>query len=760
MQREWGDREAVLIERLIVASALMAFFFLALGAAVDQSPTNDEPVHMTRGAILYQTRDLSLPFEHPPLSHRLIGLLFTTEPTLPRVEELQSRPSGDWPSIAWEFMWQSGVNVDRLLFLGRLPVIWSGLFFGAILALWTSAAVRTLKTSAFHDVGGGRMAALAVVMILYATSPNLLASAALATTDFATSATYFSAVCAWWFFWQRPGRVRWLLTGTLLGLALAAKLTGALLIPLFVVLAYVYPPRRPWWRPGLTAFSLLPVAALVLWAVYGFQFGNWSRWTVPAPPYWVSWESVLTHVAIGHPAFFLGQLSSSGWWLYFPVTFLLKTPLVMLVLLALALVFLARRRPAWGMLAFTLLPAASLFAVAAYSRLNIGYRHILPALSFLVVTVGLVVPQLWGRRSGRWAIGAAMAWAVAAALIQHPHHLAYFNELAGGSAQGHRFLGDSNLDWGQDLKALAGYASAYAGETGEVLQISYDGVGDPAYYGLDRTTLSGGEGAAAPDFYPANPRPGRYAISAGHWQGLLPEADLFDWFRHRPPDDTIGYSILVYDVTSVQEGEWIAHCLSPGPLLTTEEAERLTGQTGRRHLYFDCRSSWVFPHDSAPGWIILPLQQEPWWIEDWPAALPELVYRHRANQFGPAYEIYYWPGETGLQVLLDQRIDPPHSTGPANLWAYNEDGDEWLTQWEVTAATAEPLSVQGHLYTAEPDSPPLVADGLGFTSDQWQPGDWFIQRHLFTAPGDTLETGLYNYATLERIGPVIRLNAP
>ena len=72
-------------------------------------------------------------------------------------------------------------------------------------------------------------------------------------------------------------------------------------------------------------------------------------------------------------------------------------------------------------------------------------------------------------------------------------------------------------------------------------------------------------------------------------------------------------------------------------------------------------------------------------------------------------------------------------------------------------SAAAPLSLQAHLNG--PDGTVEVADGLGFTSDQWRPGDWFIQRHLFATPGDTLNTGLYNYATLERVGPTITLTA-
>ena len=80
-----------------------------------------------------------------------------------------------------------------------------------------------------------------------------------------------------------------------------------------------------------------------------------------------------------------------------------------------------------------------------------------------------------------------------------------------------------------------------------------------------------------------------------------------------------------------------------------------------------------------------------------------------------------------------------------------------MTLWQVEQATAAPLSVQGHLIAA--DGTRLVADGLGYSADQWQPGDWFAQRHVFAVPGNTLETGLYNYATLERAGPTSTLTA-
>lgn len=738
--------------RAIVVITLLLFFALAVGAALDKSITNDEPFHLARGVGFTQTGAFSLQLEHPPLVHRLLGAVLSLEPGLPSLVALAAWPGGDHMAIDREFLWRGGVQVDRVAFLGRLAVIWAGCLLGAVVALWTADTTRATPRLA-----------LAVVMVLYATSPNVLASAALATTDLVTTAVYFATICAWWFYDRRPNWRRWLVTAALLGLALGTKLTAVLLIPLLILLAYA-PPRGErwqgaWWRPGLAAVGLLPVAAVVLWAVYAFEVGDWRGLTVPAATYWDSWIYMLTYLGGGHQAYFLGRLSAAGWWLYFPVAFLIKTPLVFLGLLGVALVTAARDRAARRVALYTLLPTLALFAAAIASRFNIGYRHILPAIPFLLVTIGLGVPSLGARRAGRVVAGAAIAWVVAVALWLHPDHLAYFNALVGGPARGYRYLGDSNLDWGQDLRGLADYAAG----VGSDLFVSYSGAGEPAYYGLNRPELAGPEGAGRPEFHPANPTPGRYAISASHIQGLLAEADLFNWFRRREPDDTVGYSILIYEVSEQKGGEWVAHCLTPGRLLTDEAAEQLVGLAGARHVAFDCERSWVFPRDGAPGWYVLPLNEE----APWAAALPALqalapVYRHGANQFGPAYEVYYWPGaaEPGAAMggLLDEMIEPPHDAGPAGLHGYAADGETWLTLWRVSEMTAVPLSVQAHLYAG--DGPPQVADGLGFSSDQWQPGDWFIQRHIFAASGEVLETGLYDYTTLERVAPTLRLAAP
>jgi hypothetical protein len=86
----------------------------------------------------------------------------------------------------------------------------------------------------------------------------------------------------------------------------------------------------------------------------------------------------------------------------------------------------------------------------------------------------------------------------------------------------------------------------------------------------------------------------------------------------------------------------------------------------------------------------------------------------------------------------------------AQLRAGLVDESTWSSAWEVLAPTNRVLSVLMHLYAGEPT--PTVADGLGYSVIQWQPGDIFIQYHDFPGlAGEYLETGLYDLGSLERL---------
>ena len=82
-------------------------------------------------------------------------------------------------------------------------------------------------------------------------------------------------------------------------------------------------------------------------------------------------------------------------------------------------------------------------------------RYLLPAFPFVFVWASRVAqPHLLKRRWWKGLIAFALLWNVWSCVRIHPHHLAFFNEVSGGSDNGHWHLLDANVDWGQANLAL------------------------------------------------------------------------------------------------------------------------------------------------------------------------------------------------------------------------------------------------------------------------------------------------------------------
>ena len=98
----------------------------------------------------------------------------------------------------------------------------------------------------------------------------------------------------------------------------------------------------------------------------------------------------------------------------------------------------------------------------------------------------------------------------------YPDYPSYFNETIGDPQNGWRYLSDSNIDWGQDLPALAEFV-----EENEIDRISlaYFGAGSPAFYAIPFENIAVPNVFGTLDSDPLQPSPGWYAISVNWLQG-------------------------------------------------------------------------------------------------------------------------------------------------------------------------------------------------------------------------------------------------
>ena len=196
-----------------------------------QSVTFDEMLHIFQGVLYWREGTLYAVVRNPPLVNALIGLPANLlgRPSLP--PDLARFADQDWLAISKTFMWEINVNGLLLVWAGRLGIIILALLLGALVIRWAAQLV-------------GRRGAGLVALLLFTFDPNILAHGSLATTDMGLSFFFVLAGYLLWRYWTTVDRGRTavlpgLLAGAALGLAVAAKFSGmVLVIAMLLMVAY------------------------------------------------------------------------------------------------------------------------------------------------------------------------------------------------------------------------------------------------------------------------------------------------------------------------------------------------------------------------------------------------------------------------------------------------------------------------------------------------------------------------------------------
>ena len=535
---------------LAAAIALLGAFLMQGAAFIRaNSQTFDEAVHLAAGYSYLSTGDFRLNAAHPPLSKQLaaLPLYLFYRPKFKPDRELW-KEAAEW-KIGLDFLYHGADSHERVLTICRMPNLLLGAALIALVGWWSRRLWGT--------------ASGLVAMAVAAFDPNLIAHSSLITPDLAIGFFYFSTFYLCWEYAGSPSGWRLVAVGVSTGCALASKHTALiLLLPLCLVFlltdaAKLSDERDSWWslrrlRRAAVPLGGVAIVALLLLSMVHLFF---------SVPTWITGF-------IGHlrgpavPVFFLGEISTEGWWLYFPLALVLKTPVGTLLMLLLSLLLwgtgkrLERRH-----LLFIALPITVYFLAIVLARVNVGVRYLLPIYPFLfllcsrlaTIRFSAPIPGLLARSV---LIGLPIALSISSSLGVAPHQLAYFNSLAGGPAKGASYLGDSNLDWGQDLENLRAFLEE---EQVPMVYLSYFGTAPPGSYGIRYQFLPG---FPAPledpsrDLLPPHSSKELLAISVNNLHGTyLPDKNLYGWLRAYSPMARIGYSIYVYDLT----GDAAAH---------------------------------------------------------------------------------------------------------------------------------------------------------------------------------------------------------
>ena len=480
-----------------MAAGVLGLLLVMVGQIVfairGESLTWDEGDHIFAGYETWKTHDYGLNPEHPPMVKMvatlpLLGLKL-------KVPELQGR----------FFKTESYLDGRELLFRNGQA---DGGQYGSetlVLRVRLVAMVFTVAAALLVFAAGcemfGWMAGL-MGLAVFCFEPNLLAHGAYVTTDMAASCMIFATVYAFWRWVRQPSAGRLAVAGLAAGLALAAKHSTVLLLPILVMLAcgellgrWVEARREGGrgvrWGAAVARMAgglatVVVLGVVVLWAWYGFRYaarpaglvlkptlaeyvgplaGMEARGILLAgklrvlPESWLYGLADVRAMANGMPSYFFGKVYEHGVWFYFPVLLLIKMTLGMLGLLAVA-AFAAGRGwlRGWREVLFLVGPPLFYLVVAMRSHLNIGARHVLPVLVFACVLAGAGAAALVKRGRGwAWLAGLLLVMHAGSAMLAAPNYISYANEAWGGPTKTYRYLTDSNTDWGQQLIATSRY---------------------------------------------------------------------------------------------------------------------------------------------------------------------------------------------------------------------------------------------------------------------------------------------------------------
>ncbi len=373
------------------------------------------------------------------------------------------RPMSEGYMFGNLLLYDGANDAEKLLFVGRLMQVILTLLTGAVIFFWV------------RQLAGGEAAIFG--MVLWVFNPIALAYGHLVLTDMGATLTFLLGVWSFSKLLQQPTSVRAVLLGVATGSAFLMKFTAVLLPPMYAVMAVIWwcktPPDRKRWG---TLGKVIALAGLVTWITILVGYAPyWSpppflpaeqaaqmgvpwwfqrfRFCLIPPDFFKGLACQIGHSHVGHWSYLRGQWRRTGWWYYYLVALGLKSPIPWLILLLVG--FILGLKTAWRGAVLSCMPwiaAAVYLGFAMSSTINIGVRHLLPMIALLTVGIAAQIgSQPKTVRIGAWVL---CSWLAVTALLAHPDYIKYFNEIAGGKHEGYRYLLDSNLDWGQDVKPL------------------------------------------------------------------------------------------------------------------------------------------------------------------------------------------------------------------------------------------------------------------------------------------------------------------
>jgi 4-amino-4-deoxy-L-arabinose transferase-like glycosyltransferase len=376
---------------------------------------------------------------------------------------------------------------------GGFSDIMNGRYVTLIICLLTGFFIYIWSKQLFGENGGS------LSLFLFVFCPNLNGHGILLTTDAYTALFTVSTAYFYWKFIKKSGWKYFLAFCISLALAQIVKYSMIHLYVILAIVSFFVLIKR---KTIFTGFKrnlvrLIVMKIIIIFMInLGFLFNKPGKrlddlklssqtftelqssfiGSIPLPlpkPYVVGLDQTtyMNELGAGNPNvsdanYLLGEKRTGvGFWYYYLVIFVFKTPLTVLLLLTSAIIFLFVRKKKEGHPSTMLFLLGMIFyfllVLGLQNNVQIGIRHALMIYPLLYVLCGFIVNTSFWQKKGKLSGSLILIYSLVTYYYFFPNLISYSNELIPTKKDAYKVMADSNLDFGQGWYTLEKYLKTH-----------------------------------------------------------------------------------------------------------------------------------------------------------------------------------------------------------------------------------------------------------------------------------------------------------
>ena len=461
-----------------------------------ESITYDEMAHIASSYQYDHDMKMVLNPEHPILIKTLVGIplnLMNINSTKYTYKTLISSNN--------DFQWD---YANALIFKNNPTRSAEIIFTARLSVLLINTSLLILVCFLAYKLFSKKVSLIMLSLLVF--NPNVLAHASLVTFDVPSLLTTLLALLCFYGL-LKNNNAKWAaLSGLAGGIASITKYSSVVLIVFIFIFYLIYSMLH---RKDhdfmhkirmLLIYSSIVVAVIVAvylpftygiaisdehYQIYNIWYGHLSLFSKPLIDFLLSFSAITKALAVWIDGLFitnlevginrsgvmlLGRSYDTGFLLqYFPIIFLTKNSIGELILfftgIGLFIRTLFKKHDDYFIdETFAFIYAFIYFALALYSKLKLGVRHLLPLEGTLSLCIAIIFNNNWTKKILKIKVSTIfyvlIILSFISTVVAYPHYLSYYNETVGGTYNAYNVAEDSNYDWGQDYITLKNWQKA------------------------------------------------------------------------------------------------------------------------------------------------------------------------------------------------------------------------------------------------------------------------------------------------------------